>query len=390
MAPTTLLLAPEAAAPVAGAPSATVASVTGALSATVASVTGAPAPADGPAPADAPPPLPPPPPGAPPPAPVVRCVALNAADRDTLSSPRRYEFDVPVGAGMAGARGSLSGSYRDVAWVEATRIIIPLEVAREDALAAGGVAKPLYMHDVSLGAQYVILRIPELEGTYDGTSAPLQRAFALFVYDRQYSAPNGRGYALLEPAQDDAKRMLSMASIARLRVRIERPNGALIANSADGNALVGVAYEPAVNRLFVRVLMRDFFDSNEFMVGDSVLFKGFRVEAPASPAPSATTLRSIAQLVGYINRPEGHEVVALGPSESVDDFRKSVYILAPGMLDQNTGVVQVDANCIQLIQDVFAAAPGAPVVSEPGAVVNASAQPVVMLRIGIAEDSRSR
>ena len=90
--------------------------------------------------------------------------------------------------------------------------------------------------------------------------------------------------------------------------------------------------------------------------------------------------RAYRLLEAYINREEGHEVVALGtPNEN--GFYRSFNILAPGMLDQAAGKVIVDQVVIDVISQINAVSDPA-TISAPGRLLNMSMQSVIMMSLG--------
>ena len=318
---------------------------------------------------------------------IERYIALNGFDRDYQAFPLRNRFDVTVGGAVDG-RG-LRDVYREVVWLEATRLVLPMEVLRpgSGAVAGGGaggdagglVQKPHYSYDVSLSVPYVMLTLGDLDGGYDGTNDSLRRTFTVFVYDRSYKAPNGRGYVLMQPAQP-SRRVFGtpLSSLRNLRVVLQRPSGALLNNAGDTYSVTGIRYEPQ-NPLFLQLIVKEFFDGNEFFIGDAVILRGLTVTPPTGGV-SPIEFRAYRLLEAYIHRPEGHEVVALGtPNEN--GFYRSFNILAPGMLDQAAGKVIIDQVVLDVINEINSPTNPA-TISLPGRLLNMSMQSVIMLSLG--------
>ncbi len=307
---------------------------------------------------------------------VERRIAINGFDRDFTAFPLRNRFDVNVGDAGQGLRDA----YRNVAWVEATRIIIPMEVQRPSLadLTSGTalVQKAHYLHDFSMSFPYVMLTLGGLDGAYDGSSEALRRAFTVFVYDRSFKAPNGRGYVMLEPAQSSRRSFPSpLATLGRLKIALQRPNGVLLNNAGDTYSVTDVQYQPqAAHSLMLKC--REYFDGNEVFVGDFVMMRGFAIQAPAG----ASDTSAYATFEAFMNRAEGHEVVALGtPNEN--GFYNTFYILAPGMLDQGAGRLVLDTKILDAVNALTAATDPA-VITSPGRLLNMSMQTVVMLTVG--------
>ena len=233
-----------------------------------------------------------------------------------------------------------------------------------------------------------MLFLQDFEGIYDGTNDLMRRTFCMLVYDNEYKAPNGRGYVMLRPAQDERKEFSPpLASLPDLRLTLAKPNGTLFNNSADAYTVSLIQYEPQ-NRLFIKVVLDQFFDRNEYWVGDYVRLTGFSANIVAATSSSSASIAAspgyLATLIEYVNRAEGFEIVQLGGSNG-QGFYNSFYVLAPGVLDQVRGTVLVDTNLISTVLAMGSGAgdPSATVaVSTPGVLLNMSLQPVITMRIG--------
>jgi len=313
----------------------------------------------------------------------VHYLTISAADRDLVDQPERFRFTARTGGNQDVA--SLMRDYRNVAWIEATRIVLPMEIVQATGSSLG--PKGYYRMEFSLAFQYLVLRVDGFEDGYDGTNDAVRRAFAVFVYEADYKAPNGRGYVLLRPAQDERRTFdpVPLASLRDLTLSIMKPNGTLFNGSRDEFKTSHLQYE-ALNRLFIKVIVDQFFDRNEIYVGDYVVIRGFELARRDASSGGVGTADAeyVAALTAYIARKQGHEVVQLG-STNDSGFVKAFYILAPGVMDTSRGRVLVDDNIVSVI-GALGDGPSdtsAPVyVSSPGRIINASLQPVVTMRLG--------
>jgi hypothetical protein len=242
--------------------------------------------------------------------------------------------------------------------------------------------KGYYRMHFSLAFQYVLLALDGFDALYDGTNEAVRRAFAMFIFEKEYKAPNGRGYVVLRPAQDE-RRVFStpLASLRDLGVSLLKPNGTLFNNSTDAYTASHLQYETGT-RMFLKVVVDQYFDRNELYVGDSVMFRNFRIEARAGTSSPAHD--HLAAMMEFVNRPQGHEIVQLG-SGNEQGFVNAIYVLAPGVLDVGAGRVIVDDNLVGVV-GALGAGPldgAAPVVvTRAAAILNASLQPVLALRVG--------
>ena len=196
---------------------------------------------------------------------------------------------------------------------------------------------------------------------------------------------------LLRPAQDERRTYPTpLATLPDLTLVLKKPNGTMFNNSSDSSTVSWLQYEPN-NRLFIKIVVDQFFDRNEYWVGDYVRLSGLKLSLAPPPASSSSgtgtqvqTTGSLSALEMYVNRAEGFEIVQLGPSND-QGFFNSFYVLAPGVLDQTRGTVIVDAVLLSVVQ-ALGSAPGDPsatvTVSSPASLLNASLQAVVTMRVG--------
>lgn len=299
-------------------------------------------------------------------------ISISGTDRDADADPHRFRFSVDVqGYGDA---GTLSQAHRNVEWIEASCVVLPMEA---DASSMGQQGRGFYQHDFGMQYPYVLLNIDGFEGTYDATNDAARKAFCMLRYRRAYRAPNGRGYVVLEPMQGERRVFAPapLASLRQLRLSIQRPNGALFNNSVDRYQVSTLEYDP-LERLYLRLVLDRYYDTNEFVPGDSVTIAAFKSEPP----PGDADPEAFRALDAFLNRPEGHEVVRMGPTNE-QGFARTLLVLAPGVLDQAAGVVVLDGRIIRAIQQLADASVPASVTRQ-GRLLNASLQCVVALRVG--------
>ena len=303
---------------------------------------------------------------------VVRYLAVNGADRDLSSDPYRFQFTFRTGGRQRSQ--SLQKSYTNIAWIESTRIILPMEVVQ----ATGSVVMPKGFYNLaySFAYPYVMLMIDGFDDIYDGSNDTMRRTFCTFIYDNEYKGPNGRGYLMLRPAQNERKTypQAPLGVLPNLKLSIVKPNGTLFNNSRDGYTVSDFVYEPQ-NRLFIKVVVDQYWDRNEYWVGDMINLSGLEVRVVS---PSASAAPYVSALQTYLTRHEGFEIVQLGTSNP-QGFYNSFYVLAPGVLDQTHGQVIVDQNLLGVVSSLV---DGTVAISKPAQLLNASLQPVVTMRVG--------
>jgi hypothetical protein len=303
---------------------------------------------------------------------VERFIGINGFNRDIRTDPYRHKYTVNV-SGQGG--GGLHGTYRNVEWMSATSIVLPMEIIQTGNV----IPKKFFNQGFSFSYPYLLLRIEGFDGVYDGTNEAMRRAFCMFVFHRSYKAPNGRGYVLLEPAQKERKVFATpLASLRDLTVSLIKPNGTLFNNSVDNTKVSMLQYEMQY-RLYIKVVCDTFFDRNEYYPGDIVMLRGFVAEPP-NESETGTDAGAYSILNEFVNRQQGHELVQLGAPND-QGFFKTFYVLAPGVLDQGRGRVITDTRILDVVQSLNrTTSPG--IVTSPGLLLNMSLQNVITLRVG--------
>jgi len=331
-------------------------------------------------------------------------VTINGFDRDWILMPHRYKFSVDV--------SSMSKTYKNIHSIECTRLLIPMEILEQRTIT--NVPKFNYYHEYNLSFPYLILQIEEFNDMYDGLNQQIQKGFTSFIYDKSYRGTNGRGYIVMQPMQHEVKEFTPspLAGLQRLTMNIVKPNGALFNNSLDDYKVIKIEYEE-YNSIYLKIVLDKWFDKNEFFAGDTVMFRQFQLphgidpellddfkrltaaqfkakrgyDRP-NPLPLAygeycTHQREYDHLADFINRKEGHEIIALGEAND-NGYYKTFTIFAPGVLDQTRGKLIVDDEIVCIIKDhneKFCMTPGGEN-SPVGSALNMSLQCVVSMRIG--------
>ena len=263
-------------------------------------------------------------------------LSINGFDRDWLAYRTRYEYTI-----------DLLTRFRNVRELKATSLIIPMEIHERKTLNM--IMKTNFVHDYGLMYPYLILNVEEATGVYSGTNSAVQRAFAKFVYDSSYRSPNGRGYMIMRPIQDEAKvyRPAPLASLTSMMLSIRKPNGTLYNNSIDDFGIAKIEHE-VWNNMYLKIVLDKYFDRNEFYIGDSILVRNFKFQEIHHPQNHQNS-RGLESLVEFMNRREGHEIVEIGQANS-QGFHNNFYVLAPGELDQLKGHVELNIEGINALR----------------------------------------
>jgi hypothetical protein len=310
-------------------------------------------------------------------------LTINGFDRDWTNAMQKKRFSYSIDFSQ------LNNNYRNITSIKFSKLIIPNEIIEFKSVM--NMPKFVHHHDHKLAYPYLLFQVNEIGDMCDGFSQQVQKSFAQFVYDKSYKCPNGRGYIILVPAQDETKVFYpqSLSSIQRLTFSILKPNGTLFNNNKDDYNVFKVEYEH-YNTLYIKIVTDKYFDKNEFFIGDSILVTDYIMYPPLAPAPShpshcgSVSAADYSIMAEFVNRPEGHEIVQLGEAND-NGFYRSFYVLAPCELDQSIGKLVVKKELVEALKEYNK-------LSMPrvqGAIINTSLQSVISMTVGTDVVDRS-
>lgn len=301
---------------------------------------------------------------------IQKYISINSFDREWTSSHLRYQYGVSFGT-------NFQNDYKNIKSIEVGKVIIPEEII-ENVNILNYPNKTNFNYEFSFSYPYLILKVDEFSDVYDGTNDNIRKGFCKLVYHRSYKAPNGRGYIVLKPLQKEKKTFISpLSALNRLSLSLLKPNGQLLNQSSDNYKIFKVDYEP-FNPLYFNIVTDMFYDKNEFFVGDVVVFKGYSIPVDTvgiSPP-------DVKQLVDFINRPEGHEIVQIG-STNDNGFYRSFYIYAPGSFNKQIGKYEVVDAMITCLNTYNNTINYATTTSTNGSILNFSLQNTIGMSIDV-------
>ncbi len=301
---------------------------------------------------------------------------IYSADRDWVnnSTDNRYNFSVNFDPANNKQGFGLSPSsymkFKNIVRIEFIKAILPAEgldvIIRQDASGGSGTFST-NINANALSFPYLTLHLDEYRGNNYGTDNHLDNAFAVLQYDSLWTMDtvnnnNNRGYVAFIPKNLKAQRVwmpTPLATLTRLSLRIERPDGTPLQTNLDtsvinqvytsANALtIGSTFYTgtalaAGRYLFVRTTK--YFSKFTIQVGDRVLFKDFTSTNAVYPVAAT-------QLNTFINQETGHLVVGVaydtaGAGVGIADGSNIVgysnyIILETRMNDPTTGSTAVD------------------------------------------------
>ena len=312
-------------------------------------------------------------------------IIINGHDRNWEQEPLRYSFSINV--------DSFSKTLKNITEISITRLVVPMEVLglKKTVMNPDGVR---YYNQYGLTYPYLMLQIDEFSPTmYQGLNKTTQKCFTTFIYEHDYKATNGRGFIVMKPMQDEKKEYTTPINmLPRMTIRIVKPNGTLYNVASDENCVDVMTYE-SMNPLLVRLKCKDYFDANEYTVGDVVLVKNFIMFSPQEFASlvamqgqgvvSNGDLSKYASGIGaietFMNRDEGHEIVVMG-EPNTNTFMNTFAVFLPRMLDKSAGVLVLQRDifeCIDVCMRYLSYVPH----KEKGYLLNMTLQVVLSMKI---------
>jgi hypothetical protein len=261
---------------------------------------------------------------------------VYSADRDwygaTNTTDNRYNFYVSFDPAnnkqTFGLNPAANIKFRNIVRIEFVKAIIPAEgldvIIQQDASGT-----PTYTTSSvtnSLSFPYLNLRVGEFDANNYGTDNNLDNAYAVLQYDANWGVDTTnsayKGYYAFIPKSMKAQREWKptpLATLTRLSLRLERPDGTLLQTGLDTNtvadvigsneaaALTTVYYTAAGSAArYIFVKTSTYFSQFAVQKGDRVLFQQF----VATNATNAAFAESALQMMTYMNQTSG--LVAVG------------------------------------------------------------------------------
>lgn len=300
---------------------------------------------------------------------IPKYININSFDRNWTVDTKRYRYSINFQV----KENDLMNKYKNIESVAVSRVIIPEEVITSNSIV--NQEKTAFNYEFSFSFPYLLLSIDEFNDVYDGTNQNARKAFATLIYYKHYKAPNGRGYVILQPIQQEEKVFYPslLSSLPKLSIKITKPNGQLLNESSDEYKIFKIEYEN-FNPQYVKLVTNVYFDKNEFYVGDVCTFSQFSI----TPVNQAATDFNV-----FINRPEGHEIKQLGTAND-NGFFRTFYIEAPGTFNRTLGKFEVNMTQITELNNYNAPINYNTVTTTNGSIMNQSLQNTITMKLRVA------
>lgn len=286
---------------------------------------------------------------------------LYSADRDwsnPLSNESRYNFTIqfdpsnrPTGSRIG---ASSAVKFKNIVRIEFIKAILPVEglqvITKRTATVTGDLYKIAALGGLDsttntnvLSYPYVQVRIPELDTNNYGTNTGVNGSFAVLQYDAVWN-PDGsnsgnRGYTAMIPKFMKCQKVYDptpLATIQKLSVSIERPDGSLLSKIpdtldihkiipslqgiegsfyTDKPSLTYTAKPQSSPYYFLKTF--NYFTRWTVVPGERIVLKGMTYD---SSAASNGIKASYTDFMAFLQRDEGHIVVAVG-NDSSDGYK---------------------------------------------------------------------
>ena len=182
-------------------------------------------------------------------------LVVYSADRDWYNNQRenRYNFSVTFNPANNGQGFKMSPSanmrFHNIVRIEMVKAVVPNESVNTLIVNSGTSGSPTYATTTTLNILSepgIILHVDELESNVFGTDDQLDRAFAALQYDAQWvpeSTTNNPGYLAMIPKFLKCQKTYyptPLATLTKLTIQLQRPNGNLVSDSLDTLDISGV------------------------------------------------------------------------------------------------------------------------------------------------------
>jgi hypothetical protein len=295
---------------------------------------------------------------------------LNSADRDWTNSSNENRYNFRVNFDPANNRpGDNFGlspaaniKFKNISRIELVKVYLPVE---GNDIAITKDVSNVYLNDLNLnvlGFPFVHVRISELENNGFGTNNNIDNAFGVVSYDATWTADvatKGKGFTRLIPKFLKAQKEYlptPLATLQRLSIRLERPNGDLLSTAADTvdisgfylssqiitnpgsgpNKVSGTPYVD-LSGYHIWIQTKTWFNQNLFAQGDQLLCKNLTFPN------TVTTGSALTDFTTFLTQTAGQYVIDVG--QLIYNGSKYVYTNTPNLAGY--------CNCI-IIQNRFA------------------------------------
>jgi hypothetical protein len=276
---------------------------------------------------------------------------LYSADRDWLKNTysNRYSFSINFDT-MYSQQGfkpnpTVQQKFKNITRIEFVKAILPaesLEILPIQQTTCDSSSIVTTFQTNVLSYPFITLQVSELETQNYGTNNFIDRAFSVLQYDANWQSddtcPSANGTGPKVPGYVDSKGYLAMipkfmktqkvyhpnplSTLQKLTIDLRRPDGSPLSSVPDtidiDDIIAGtntflsssVWCTPSGIPYYYFIKTDSFFSRFMLSVGDRIQIAGYKYVDDGTY--SADTIKTLNEFTQFINRPEGHLVVALG------------------------------------------------------------------------------
>ncbi len=293
---------------------------------------------------------------------------VYSADRDWLQNNKenRYRFTVnfdPAANGQSfGPTLASQQKFKNIVRIELVKAILPGEglSVLVQRTTEQQMTDTTYQDNI-LNFPFITVRVEELENNNYGTNNEIDRSFGVLQYDAKWQSDNmqescSRGFLAMIPKFMKCQKEYyptPLSTLQKMTIDLRRPNGELISTTPDTFDINGIlapqtgtvagtsspftipiqfgvspsvynVMMPAVNGSPANfyVSMSKYFSKFEMCAGDRIQISGYGYSEEALNDPTyGQSLRVFSQ---WVNRPEGHLVLATAYTDTVTSIRDGV------------------------------------------------------------------
>jgi hypothetical protein len=291
-------------------------------------------------------------------------LSVYSADRKWQmdNGENRFNFSVNLYSGNPTTGVSImpkaTARFRNIVRIEFVKAVLPIEntdmIVRKTTTSAYDTT---YLKNV-FGYPFVTLNVDELDTNNYGTSNNMDNAFAILQYDANWTDnTNSLGFTSMIPKHMKCQRIYSptpLATLNKLTVRLQQPNGTLVSSTADtldvNGAFLSITADvttyngslPTTNYVdsvgeYIWIDSKTWFSKYQVSAGDRIQFKNLN-------ALSATPTAAQTDFLTFLQRDDGHMVVAIATTaadgNNVAGYSKYI-IIRSKFGDPNTGSTSV-------------------------------------------------
>jgi len=294
---------------------------------------------------------------------------LYSADRDWLQNNKenRYHFTVnfdPAANGQSfGPTLASQQKFKNIVRIELVKAILPgesLSVSVRRTTTEQQMTDTSYQDNI-LNVPFITLRVEELENNNYGTNNEIDRSFGVLQYDAKWQSDEAqescsRGFLAMIPKFMKCQKEYyptPLSTLQKMTIDLRRPNGELLSTTPDTFDINGIlapqtgtvagtsspftipiqfGVSPSVYNVMMPavggspanfyVSMAKYFSKFEMCPGDRIQISGYTYSEETLNDPTyGQSLRAFSQ---WINRPEGHVVLATAYTDTVTSIRDGV------------------------------------------------------------------